>query len=80
MAAQVAQAVKEAEQNDIDNRTAKNVLVNVKRELEGVQYLYDRSLIALPRLTALQREQSRVEGQIASTEAGKSRLQDKSAS
>jgi HlyD family type I secretion membrane fusion protein len=77
VAAQVAQAVKEAEQNDIDNRTAKNVLVNVKRELEGVQYLYDRSLIALPRLTALQREQSRVEGQIASTEAGKSRLQDK---
>ena len=76
-AAQVAQAVKEAEQNDIDHETAKNILVNVKRELEGVQYLYDRSLIALPRLTALQRQQSRVEGQIASTDAGKLRLQDK---
>jgi HlyD family type I secretion membrane fusion protein len=77
VAAQVAQAIKEAEQNDIDNQTARNVLVNVKRELEGVQYLYDRKLIALPRLTALERERSRVEGQIANTEAGKARLQDK---
>jgi HlyD family type I secretion membrane fusion protein len=75
--AQIAQATKEAEQNDIDHETAKTILVNIKRELDGVQYLYDRSLVALPRLTALQRELSRVEGVISNTDAGKVRLQDK---
>jgi len=76
-AAQIAQAVKEAEQNDIDHETARAISGNLKRELESVQYLYDRNLVALPRLTALQRELSRVEGMIANTEAGKLRLQDK---
>lgn len=75
--AQIAQATREAQQNDIDHETAKAILVNIKRELDGVQYLYDRSLVALPRLTALQREQSRVEGVISNTDAGKVRLQDK---
>ncbi len=75
--AQMAQTVKEAQQNEIDNETARTILVNINRELESVQYLYDRSLIALPRLTTLQREQSRIEGTISSTEAGKAKLQDK---
>lgn len=75
--AQIAQATREAEQNDIDNDTAKSIMVNVNRELESVEYLYERNLVALPRLTALRREQARVEGMIASTEAGKARLQDK---
>jgi HlyD family type I secretion membrane fusion protein len=76
-AAQIAQAVKEAEQNDIDHETAKTIAENLKREVEGVQYLFDRNLVALPRLTGLQRELSRVGGVIANTEAGKVRLQDK---
>jgi HlyD family type I secretion membrane fusion protein len=75
--AQISQAVKEAEQNSIDNETARSILANIGRELESVQWLYDRSLVALPRLTTLQRERSRLEGVIANTEAGKTRLQDK---
>lgn len=75
--AQIAQTVKEAQQNDIDNETAKSILINIRRELESVQYLYDKNLVALPRLTTLQREASRIEGTISNTEAGKERLQDK---
>ena len=75
--AQIAQTVKEAQQNDTDNETARSILTNINRELESIQYLYDRSLVALPRLTTLQREQSRVEGVISNTETGKARLQDK---
>jgi HlyD family type I secretion membrane fusion protein len=75
--AQIAQAVKEAQQNDIDNATSRAIQETATRELEAVQYLYDKNLVALPRLTALQREKARVEGVIASTEAGKVRLQEK---
>jgi HlyD family type I secretion membrane fusion protein len=75
--AQIAQAVKEAQQNDVDNETAKAIVVNIKHELESVQLLYDRNLVTLPRLTTLQREQSRVEGMVANTETGKARLQEK---
>jgi HlyD family type I secretion membrane fusion protein len=75
--AQIAQAVKEAQQNDIDNATSRSIQETATRELEAIQYLYDKNLVALPRLTGLQREKARVEGVIASTEAGKIRLQEK---
>jgi HlyD family type I secretion membrane fusion protein len=75
--AQIAQAVKEAQQNDIDNATSRSIMATAAKELEAVQYLYDKNLVALPRLSALQREKARVEGVIASTEAGKTRLEEK---
>lgn len=75
--AQIAQATKEAQQNDIDNATSRAIQATAAKELDAVQYLYDKNLVALPRLTALQREKARVEGVIASTEAGKIRLQEK---
>jgi HlyD family type I secretion membrane fusion protein len=75
--AQIAQAAKESEQNDIDNKTARATLVNVNRELETVSDLYEKKLVALPRLSALHREQLRLEGVIANTEVGKIRLNEK---
>ena len=75
--AQLAQAVKESEQNDIDNKTARVTLANVNRELESLNYLYEKNLVALTRLLTLQREQIRLEGVIANTEIGKIKLKDK---
>ena len=75
--AQLAQAVQESEQNDIDNKTARGTLANVNRELESLNYLYEKNLVALTRLLTLQREQIRLEGVIANTEVGKIRLKDK---
>lgn len=75
--AQISQATSEAEQNNVDNETARAILANVNRELESVQHLYNQNLVALPRLTTLQREQARLEGVVSNTEAGKTRLQEK---
>ena len=75
--AQIEQANKEAEQNDIDNNTAKAMLASLKRELESVRFLFERNLVALSRLSALEREEARLEGVIANTEVGKTRLREK---
>ena len=75
--AQLAQAVKESEQNDIDNKTARVTLANVNRELDSLNYLYEKNLVALTRLLTLQREQIRLEGVISNTDVGKIKLQDK---
>jgi HlyD family type I secretion membrane fusion protein len=75
--AQLAQANKEAEQNDIDNKTAKSTLINVNRELVSVRGLFERNLVALPRLSTLEREQLRLQGVIENTEVGKLKLQEK---
>lgn len=75
--AQLAQAKKESEQNDSDQQTARSTVANVKRELEAVRSLYERNLVALPRLTTLEREQLRLEGVVANTEAGRAKLQEK---
>lgn len=45
----------------IDARRAQAILI--EQELKGVQKLYDQSLVALSRLTALQREASRLVGE-----------------
>jgi HlyD family type I secretion membrane fusion protein len=75
--AQVAQAKKESQQNDIDNETAKAILANVSRELESVRYLREKDLVALPRLSSIEREYLRLQGVISNTETGKSKLQEK---
>jgi HlyD family type I secretion membrane fusion protein len=75
--AQIAQAVKEGEQNDIENKTARATLQNVSRELELVQGLFEKNLVALTRVTSLEREKLRLEGVIANTEAGAIKVKEK---
>lgn len=53
-------------------RRAQAVLIN--QELEGVQKLYDQSLVALSRLTSLQREASRLAGEEGSLTSDMARV------
>jgi HlyD family type I secretion membrane fusion protein len=75
--AQIAQAEKEAEQNVIDNRTARATLVTVNRELEVISGLFEKKLVAMTRITALEREKLRLEGVIENTDVGATRLKEK---
>jgi HlyD family type I secretion membrane fusion protein len=75
--AQIVQAEKEAQQNDTDNATSRSILENINRELEAVRGLYEKNLVALPRLSTLQREKLRLEGVIQNRETGKVKLQEK---
>jgi HlyD family type I secretion membrane fusion protein len=74
---QITQAVSEANQNEIDNRTARATLVNVNRELEIVQDLFNKNLVAMPRVSTLEREQLRLKGVIENTDVGVTKLKEK---
>jgi HlyD family type I secretion membrane fusion protein len=74
---QIGQATNESEQNAIDNRTARATLVNVNRELEIVRDLFDKNLVALPRVSALEREQLRLQGVIENTDIGITKLKER---
>lgn len=75
--AQIAQAEKEAEQNVIDNKTARATLVTVDRELEVISGLFEKKLVAMTRITALEREKLRLQGVIENTDVGATRLKEK---
>lgn len=49
----------------------------IRRELEGVRDLYKRNLIQLPRLTALEREETRLEGERGSLVASSAQAKGK---
>jgi HlyD family type I secretion membrane fusion protein len=74
---QIGQATNESEQNAIDNRTARATLLNVNRELEIVRDLFDKNLVALPRVSALEREQLRLQGVIENTDIGITKLKER---
>lgn len=74
---QIAQATNKSEQNGIDNRTAKATLVNVNKELEIVRELFEKNLVALPRVSALEREQLRLQGVIENTDIGIAKLKER---
>ena len=75
--AQIAQATNEAEQNEIDNRTARGTLSNVSRELDVLRELYEKNLVAMTRVTTLEREKLRLEGIMANTEVGALKVKEK---
>ncbi|MDQ8731415.1 HlyD family type I secretion periplasmic adaptor subunit [Bradyrhizobium sp. LHD-71] len=56
----------------IEAKRAQAVLIH--HELDGVQKLYEQSLVALPRLTALQREASRLAGEEGSLTSDTARV------
>jgi HlyD family type I secretion membrane fusion protein len=74
---QIAQAKKEAEQNEIDNKTARATLVNINSELASVRAAYEQKLVTLSRLTSLEREQLRLTGVVDGTDAGADKVQQK---
>ena len=75
--AQIGQARQDLRQTEIDKRTAEDTLANINTELVGVRDLYNKKLVALPRLSALEREKLRLEGVVANSSAGRLKLQDR---
>ena len=75
--AQIGQARQDLRQTEIDKRTAEDTLANINTELVEVRDLYNKKLVALPRLSALEREKLRLEGVVANSSAGRLKLQDR---
>jgi HlyD family type I secretion membrane fusion protein len=74
---QIAQTLKEMEQNENEHRTAKATLASVAQELEGLRTLYAKNLVALPRVAASERERLKLEGIIANSEIAAVKLKEK---
>ncbi len=75
--AQLSQAQKQIEQAAITKKTSEDQLVTVKSELEGVMTLYKKGFVALPRVTALQRQESGLQGAIDGAVVSISQADDK---
>jgi S-layer protein transport system membrane fusion protein len=70
---QIAQANSEIAQASVDRETAEKQIVSINLELPNLKSLLERGLVALPRVTTLERQQMVVEGQLetAKVSAGK---------
>ena len=75
--AQLAQAQKQIEQAAITKKTSEDQILTVKSELEGVMTLYKKGFVALPRVTALQRQESGLQGAIDGAIVSIAQAQDK---
>ena len=60
---QVAQAEREVEQGFVDQKTAQDQLDSIDIELPNLRALLARGLVALPRVTTLERQQMQTKGQ-----------------
>lgn len=75
--AQLSQAQRQIEQAAITKKTSEEQLVTVKSELEGVMVLYKKGFVALPRVTALQRQETGLQGAIEGAVVSIAQAQDK---
>lgn len=74
---QIQQAEKEIQQAGVEQRTALEQLATVDKELPAVRELYAKGLVALPRLTALERIHSELQGKISNSGIALGKGQDK---
>ena len=63
---QVAQAEREVEQGFVDQKTAQDQLDSIDLELPNLRMLLAKGLVAIPRVTALERQQMQTKGQFDS--------------
>jgi len=61
---QIAQAKNESEQAAVDQKTAQDQLDSINVELPNLRTLLDKGLVALPRVTQLERQQMQTQGQL----------------
>lgn len=59
---QIAQAIKEVEQSQADRKVAEDQLRSVGLELPNLRGLLEKGLVALPRVTALERQEMQLRG------------------
>ncbi|MBM0204747.1 HlyD family type I secretion periplasmic adaptor subunit [Micromonospora sp. STR1s_5] len=74
---QIQQVEKEIQQTAVDLNTAREQLATVDKELPAVRDLYSKGLVALPRLTTLERTSSEVQGKIGGSTIALAKGQDK---
>lgn len=75
--AQIAQARKEIDQSTVEERTAREQLATIDVELPNVRMLYGKGLVAIPRLTTLEREQLRISGALQAAQIAQAKGREK---
>ncbi len=74
---QIAQAEREVEQAVVDQNTAQDQLASIALELPNLRILLAKGLVALPRVTALERQQIQTRGQLNSAKINVVKGRDK---
>ena len=74
---QIAQADREVEQATVDQKTAREQLESIDIELPNLRGLLARGLVAVPRVTTLERQQMQTRGQLESAKINVVKGRDK---
>jgi HlyD family type I secretion membrane fusion protein len=74
---QIAQAKDEIRQAGVDERTAQAQLDSIDIELPNLRGLLERGLVALPRVTTLERQQIQMKGQLESARISGTKAREK---
>ena len=74
---QIAQAQDEVRQATVDQQTAQGQLDSINLELPNLRGLLERGLVALPRVTTLERQQIQTKGQLESAGINGAKAQEK---
>lgn len=74
---QVAQAQDEIRQANLDQRTAQQQIASINIELPNLKILLEKGLVALPRVTTLERQLIQVQGQLETAQISKTKATEK---
>jgi HlyD family type I secretion membrane fusion protein len=74
---QLAQAKDEIRQADLDEKTAKQQIDSIGIELPNLKMLLEKGLVALPRVTTLERQLIQVQSQFEGAKISKAKAQEK---
>ncbi len=74
---QLAQAKDEIRQADLDEKTAQQQIDSIGIELPNLKMLLDKGLVALPRVTTLERQLIQVQGQFEGAKISKAKAKEK---
>lgn len=74
---QVAQAQDEIRQASLDQRTARQQIESINVELPNLRILLEKGLVALPRVTTLERQLIQVQGQLETAQISRTKATEK---
>ncbi len=74
---QINQVLQDIQQTKVDEKTAQERLASVNKELPALRELFKQGLVALPRITTLEREGAMYVGQIETSKVTFARANDK---
>ena len=74
---QIAQARDEIKQANLDDKTARQQIESINVELPNLKMLLEKGLVALPRVTTLERQLIQVQGQLETAQISKTKAAEK---